>query len=203
MTKLFLIRHGNTIDEETKPVYKGRIDIPLSEAGISRMQGAAAFLSAFKLDRVYTSTLSRSIESGRIIAKKQGLDFEPSPAFDELAFGAWEGLSFNEIKERYPEELRLWLADPGKNPPPQGERFQAARARSIGRLKKIIAEHKGENIGIVAHGGVLRIMIFSLLDMRLRRLFRVGQGYGAINIINVFTDGYIAADLLNFTYYPV
>ena len=56
MTRLFMIRHGNTIDEETKPVYKGRIDIPLSEAGISRMHGAAAFLSAFKLDRVYTST---------------------------------------------------------------------------------------------------------------------------------------------------
>ena len=46
-------------------------------------------------------------------------------------------------------------------------------------------------------------MIFSLLDMRLRRLFRLAQGYGAINIINVFHDGYIAADLLNFTYYPV
>ena len=203
MTRLFLIRHGNTIDEETKPVYKGRTDIPLSKTGVRRMQGAAAFLSAFKLDRLYTSTLSRSIESGRIIAEAQGLAFEPTPAFDEIAFGVWEGLSFDEIKEQYPEALRMWLADPGANPPPEGEPFRAARARSMGGLKRIVAAHKGENIGIVAHAGILRIMIFSLLDMRLRRLFRMGQGYGAINIINIYDDGYTVADLLNFTYYPV
>ncbi len=203
MTRLFLIRHGNTIDEETKPVYKGRIDIPLSKAGVNRMRGAAAFLSAFKLDRLYTSTLSRSIESGRIIAKAQGLAFEPTPAFDEIAFGVWEGLSFKEIKEQYPEELRLWLADPGPNPPPEGEPFRAARTRAMRELKKIVAEHRGKNIGIVAHAGILRIMIFSLLDMRLRRIFRMGQEYGAINIMNIYDDGQTVADLLNFTYYPV
>jgi broad specificity phosphatase PhoE len=203
MTRLFLIRHGNTIDEETKPVYKGRIDIPLSAAGVNRIRGAAAFLSAFKLDRLYTSTLSRSIESGRIIAKAQGLECESTPAFDELAFGVWEGLSFNEIKEQYPEELRLWLADPGIYPPPEGEPFRAARTRSMRGLKKIIAEHRGKNIGIVAHAGILRIMIFSLLDLRLHRIFRLGQEYGAINIMNIYDDGHTVADLLNFTYYPV
>jgi alpha-ribazole phosphatase/probable phosphoglycerate mutase len=202
MTRLFLIRHGNTIDDDTKPVYKGRIDIPLSKKGASRMRGAAAFLSAFKLDRLYTSTLSRSLESGRIIAEAQGLDVEPTHAFDEIDFGVWEGMSFNEIMEQYPEELRTWLADPGVNPPPEGEPFRAARARAMRGLKKIIAGHTGKNIGIVAHAGILRIMIFSLLDMRLRKIFRMGQGYGAINIINIHDDGRTVADLLNFTYYP-
>ncbi len=203
MTRLFLIRHGNTVDEETKKVYKGRTDIPLSRTGILRIHGAASFLSAFTLDRIYTSTLSRSIDSGRIIATSQGIDIEKSPAFDEVDFGVWEGLSFEEIRERYPEDLRLWLKDPGTYPPPQGESFKSARGRSMSALRKIIAEHTGHQVAIVAHAGILRIMIFALLDMRLHRLFRMGQGYGCINIIDVYEDGVVVADLLNFTYYKV
>jgi alpha-ribazole phosphatase/probable phosphoglycerate mutase len=203
MTRLFLIRHGNTVDEETKKVYKGRTDIPLSRTGILRMHGAAAFLSAFTLDRIYTSTLSRSIDSGRIIANSQGIDIEVTPAFDEVDFGVWEGLSFEEIGERYPEELRWWLKDPATYPPPQGESFKNAQRRSVRALRKIIAEHKGQQIGIVAHGGILRIMIFALLDMRLHKLFRMGQGNGCINIIDIYEDGVVVADLLNFTYYQV
>lgn len=201
MTRLFLMRHGNTVDEETKKVYKGRTDIPLSRTGISRIHGAAAFLSAFTLDRIYTSTLSRSIDSGRIIAASQGLDIEVAPAFDEVDFGVWEGLSFEEIRERYPEDLRLWLKDPAAYPPPRGESFRSAQKRSMGALRKIIAEHRGQQIAVVAHAGILRIMIFALLDMRLRKLFRMGQGYGGINIIDIHEDGVVVADLLNFTYY--
>ena len=203
MTRLFLIRHGDTVDEETKKVYKGRTDIPLSRTGILRIHGAAAFLSAFTLDRIYTSTLSRSIDSGRIVAASQGIDIEVAPAFDEVDFGVWEGLSFEEIRERYPEDLRLWLKDPAAYPPPEGESFRNAQKRSMGRLKKIIAEHRGQQIAIVAHAGILRIMIFALLDMRLLKLFRIGQGYGCINIIDIHKDDVVVADLLNFTYYKV
>ena len=124
------------MDEETKKVYKGRTDIPLSRTGILRIHGAAAFLSAFTLDRIYTSTLSRSIDSGRIIAASQGIDIEVAPAFDEVDFGVWEGLSFEEIRERYPEEQRQWLKDPATYPPPQGESFRNARKRSMGALRR-------------------------------------------------------------------
>lgn len=203
MTRLFLIRHGNTVDEETKKIYKGRTDIPLSRTGILRMHGAASFLSAFTLDRIYTSTLSRSIDSGRIIATGQGTDIEVTPAFDEVDFGVWEGLSFEEIRERYPEDLRLWLKDPATYPPPRGESFKKAQKRGMGRLRKIMREHTGRQVGIVAHAGILRIMIFALLGMRLTKLFRMGQGYGCINIIDVYEDGVVVADLLNFTYYKV
>jgi alpha-ribazole phosphatase/probable phosphoglycerate mutase len=201
MTRLFLIRHGNTADEETKKVYKGRTDIPLSPKGIARMEKAARFLSAFKLDRIYTSTLSRSVDSGRIIARAQGLDARVLPAFDEVDFGAWEGLSFDEIKQRYPEDFARWLVDPGNHPPPRGESFRKARKRSMDQLKKILGEDEGLTIGIVAHAGILRIMIFSLLGMRLSRLFRIGQDYGCINIVDIYEDRMPVVNLLNFTYY--
>ncbi len=201
MTRLLLIRHGDTADEETKKVYKGSIDIPLSEKGAARIEKAAQFLSAFKLDAVYTSTLSRSIHSGRIIARPHGVDIHVEKDLDEINFGAWEGLSFAEIKERYPEELRLWLKDPVRNTPPLGEPFRDARKRSVRKVREILRHRKGQAIALVVHGGVLRILIFSLLGMNLSKLFRISQDYGCINIIDVFEDGNATVKLLNFTYY--
>ena len=201
MTRLYLIRHGNTGREETKRVYKGRLDIPLSRAGVERMEKAAAFLAATRMSRVLTSTLSRSVESGKIVAAAQGLDIERDPAFDEVAFGVWEGLSFSEIKERYPDELGRWIEDPGGHPPPQGESFEEARGRSMTRLRKIAAESAGKTVAVVAHAGIIRIMLFSLLDFRLTRLFRLGQDYGCINIVDIYEDGNVTLSLLNFTYY--
>ncbi len=201
MTRLFLIRHGNTIDEESKKIYKGRLDIPLSRAGLERMERAGAFLASFKIGRVYTSTLSRSIDSGHAVARALDLGIEVEPAFDEVAFGLWEGLSFLEIRERYPKELSLWIQDPGAHPPPQGESFRHARKRSMERLRKIMDGSQDDTIAIVAHAGILRIMIFSLLGLRLARLFRLGQDYGCINIVDVYDDGAASLNLLNFTYY--
>ncbi len=201
MTRLFLIRHGNTEDEETKRVYKGRIDIPLSCRGRERMTRAGAFLTAFPIEKVFVSTLSRSIESGSIIALPLGLQVEVDPAFDEVSFGLWEGLSFEEIKQRYPEEQVRWIEDPSVHPPPGGESFESAQKRSMEGLARILEAHKGRTIAVVAHAGILRIMIFSLLEMRLSRLFRIGQEYGAINIIDIWEDGNLAVNLLNFTQY--
>ncbi|MGD0229182.1 MAG: histidine phosphatase family protein [Syntrophorhabdales bacterium] len=201
MTRLFLIRHGETVDEDTKKVYKGKIDIPLSETGIARMRRAAAFLAAFRLDRVYTSSLSRAMDTGRIIAEAQGLDIEALAAFEEIGFGDWEGLSFSEIRERYPEEMTAWLADPVHYVPPGGESFQSVQKRGMDALWGIVDGHKGQNIAVVAHAGILRIMIFALLDITLTNIFRIAQGYGGISIMNIHRDGLIVTDLLNFTYY--
>jgi broad specificity phosphatase PhoE len=201
MTRLYLIRHGNTLDEETKKVYKGRLDIPLSRAGVARMEKAAVYLAASGMSRVVTSTLSRSVESGMMVAGAQGLEVERDPAFDEVAFGVWEGLSFTEIKERYPQEIERWMEDPGSHPPPLGESFRDAQDRSMTRLKEIVAESEGKTIAVVAHAGIIRIMLFSLLGFRLTRLFRFGQDYGCINIVDIYEDGNVCLNLLNFTHY--
>jgi len=201
MTRLVLIRHGNTADEETKKVYKGRIDIPLSQKGRERMAKAASFLASFPVKKVFASTLSRSIESGRIVARPHGLRVEIEPAFDEVSFGLWEGLSFEEIRHKYPAEQARWIEDPAAYPPPNGESFESAQKRSMEGLARLLSEHRDQTVAVVAHAGILRIMIFSLLEMRLSRLFRIGQEYGAINIIDIWDDGNLALNLLNFTQY--
>jgi broad specificity phosphatase PhoE len=153
------------------------------------------------MSRVLTSTLSRSVDSGMMVAGAQGLEVEKDPAFDEVAFGVWEGLSFTEIKERYPQDLERWMEDPGSHPPPGGESFRDAQGRSMTRLKEIVAERASQTIAVVAHAGIIRIMLFSLLDFRLTRLFRLGQDYGCINIVDIYEDGNVCLNLLNFTHY--
>jgi broad specificity phosphatase PhoE len=200
-TRLLLVRHGNTADEETGRIYKGSLDIPLSGEGRDRMRKAAGFLSAFTIDKVYTSTLSRSVESGRIVAGPHGLDIEMAPAFNEVSFGDWEGLNFDQIRQQYRNEQELWLEDPGNHPPPGGESFYDAQVRGMDRLRAVIDEHRGQTIALVGHGGMLRIMIFSLLDLKLTQLFRFAQDYGAINIVDLYGDIHPILSLLNYTQY--
>lgn len=200
-TRLFFLRHGDTVDEETKKVFKGSLDIPLSERGRTRISKAGSFLSRFRLDYIYTSALSRCIESGAIIAEPHGLGTTASAGLNELQFGHWEGLSFDEIADRYPEEFRLWLSDPEVHSPPAGETLGQAHQRIMAAFNTIVDAHRGQNLAIVAHGGVLRIILCALLDLKLSLLFRLGQDYGGVSIIDIYGDNNAVVKLLNFTFY--
>jgi alpha-ribazole phosphatase len=198
-TRLFLIRHGDTVDEETKKVYKGSIDIPLSNKGIARMEKVAAFLSRYTLDILYTSTLSRSTESARIIGKPHNLGVNRESAFNELGFGRWEGLSFSEIKVGYPELFPLWLKNPVFYTPPGGERLLDAQERIMTGLYRIIETERGRNVAIVCHAGTLKIIISTLLALDLSGMYRLAQDYGCVDIIDIYEDNNALIKLLNYT----
>ena len=200
-TRLFLIRHGDTIDTDTKKVFKGTIDIPLSEKGRRRIEAAAAFLSRFPIGHVYTSALSRCMESGSIIARPHGLEITVRAAFNELDFGVWEGLSVDEIIRQYPEEFRLWFSDPERFTPPQGEILADMQKRVLAAFYELADTHKGENLAIITHGGVVRVIVCALLDLKLSAIVRIGQDYGGVTIIDIYEDGNPEIKLLNFIYY--
>jgi alpha-ribazole phosphatase len=200
-TRVFLVRHGDTIDEETKKVYKGSIDIPLSDKGRQRIARASEFLSRYKIDFIYTSALSRCIESGTIIAEKHALQAKTISAFNELHFGLWEGLSFDEIREKYPTELDLWLGDIETHTPPQGEPIRDAQKRGVIKFNELVGTHREKNIAIVAHAGILRLIVCSILDLRLSMMFRISKDYGSIDVVDVYENDMAVIKLLNFTQY--
>lgn len=200
-TRLFLVRHGDTIDEETKKVFKGSMDIPLSEKGRARLQKASQFLARFNFDHIYTSGLSRCIESGKIIAEPHNIKTEIAEAFNEIHFGIWEGRSFEEIDEENPTEFRRWVKNPDIHTPPQGESLADAQQRSVDIFNEIISRHRGQNTVIVAHAGILRLIFASILGMKLSEIFKIGQDYGCINIIDIYKDDITVIKLLNFILY--
>ncbi|MBT9129751.1 MAG: Phosphoserine phosphatase 1 [candidate division WS2 bacterium] len=200
------MRHGETQGEEVKR-YKGTIDVPLSEKGVKQMERVAEYINRVStqgsgvtsLKTIYTSDLSRAMKSAEVILKLHSLHSLKLIIVSELRernFGIWEGMTYDEIKKKYPEEFRAWAENPLKYGPMGGESTLEVRERVIKVLDEIIGGHNND-IAIVAHGGVNRIIICHLLGIPLENIFRVEQDYGCLNIIE-FWDKYPVIKLMNY-----
>jgi alpha-ribazole phosphatase/probable phosphoglycerate mutase len=201
VTTLYLIRHGQTVGGEEKR-YKGHTDVPLSERGAEQMEGVSAYIvqAGSALTAVYCSDLSRSVKSAGIVARPHSLRPILIPSLRERNFGAWEGMSFEEVQKRYPEEFKAWIENPLAFSPVRGESTVEVKKRVIKAFHEILENHKGEHIAIVAHGGTNRVILCHVTGIPLENIFRIEQDYGALNIIE-FWDTYPVVKLVNFTAY--
>ncbi len=165
-------------------------------AGSTEEQGAGKTEARPGLDAVYCSDLSRAVTSAEIIAGPHGLVPVKMPDLRERSFGVWEGMTFSEIKERFPGEFEAWADNPLAHSPVGGESTLEVKERVVKALNEILNRHIGDTIVVVAHGGVNRILICDILGMPLENIFRVEQDYGAVNVIE-FWDRYPVVKLLN------
>ncbi len=152
--------------------------------------------SSPQLSAVYCSDLSRAVKSAEIIAEPYGLVPVRMPALRERSFGLWEGMTFTEIKARFPGEFEAWADNPVAHSPVGGESTLKMKERVVRALDQILIRHTGDNIAVVAHGGVNRILICHLLGAPLENIFRIEQDYGAVNVIE-FWNRYPVVKLLN------
>lgn len=182
-TKLFLIRHGETEDAETKK-YKGSINVPLSNNGIKQIEMLSEFLiKNTTLNVIYTSPLRRAQNSAEIIAQKYHLQIIVIEQLREIYFGAWEGMNFEEVRVKFPEEFEAWANDPVKQGPVNGETIVQLRDRVMEAVNQILSINRNQNVAIVAHGAVNRVIIAEILGLPLNNIFRIEQDFGALNII--------------------
>jgi broad specificity phosphatase PhoE len=170
--------------------------VKVSHHPSSLCQGADDGLTADRLKTVYTSDLSRAVKSGEIIGASHGLIPVKMPELRERNFGIWEGMSFTEIREQYPEEFDAWAGNPLKYSPVRGESTLEMKERVIGALDRILSTHGGETIAIVAHGGVNRLILCHVIGIPLENIFRIEQDYAAVNIVE-FWDSYPVVKLIN------
>jgi alpha-ribazole phosphatase len=214
LTTLYLIRHGETEGAETRR-YKGHIDVPLSENGVEQIKRLAGYIVGAipcgcpgqaqrpaptgmggLLNAIYCSDLSRAEKSAGIIAEPHGLKPIILPELRERNFGIWEGMSFDEIKEKYPNEFNAWAGNPLKFCPMEGESTIKVKDRAIKMFNEIIEKNSGQTVAIVSHGGINRILLCELLGMPLENIFRVEQDYACINIVEMW-DNYPVVKLIN------
>ncbi len=186
-TRLFLVRHGQVADGHTHR-YHGHNDVGLSPAGEQQLHALAAQLEAVPLAAVYASDLSRALMGAEIICRGRNLEPQALPEFREVHFGVWEGLSFTEIAERYPEELEARFRDLPNFRIPGGESLLDVRARALPVLKGLIQQHEGQSFLVVAHSGLNRVILSEALGLPLDYLFRLDQHYGCLNIVDYFPD---------------
>ncbi len=169
VTRVLLARHGETT-WNAEGRLQGQSDAPLSDVGRAHTRLLAAHLRPETLSAIYTSDLSRAVETARTVAATHGLDPCPVVAFREVSYGAWEGLTQAEVRERYPDEHRLWNEDSVAHRPPGGERLETVRDRTLAGLAGLLDRHQGETLLVVSHGAAIRCLLAGLLDVPLRAM---------------------------------
>jgi alpha-ribazole phosphatase len=197
MTRILLVRHGQTSWNQSAR-YQGHTDIELSPAGCRQAELLAKRLSALQLEAVYASDLQRAMATARILAAPHQLEVQAVRELREIHFGAWEGLTYKEIQERYKEVADRWYASPATVRIPEGETYTEVKERSYAVIEKLAAKHDGGTIMVVTHGGTIRTIVCGLLGLDLNQSFRINQDNTALNIIE-FYDSYGILKLLNDT----
>ena len=198
MTKVIFIRHGQT-EWNVTGRYQGQSDVKLTEEGRKQAEKLADNFPVAKVDAIYASDLCRAMVTAETIAKKFGLKVQAEPAFRELSFGDWEGLTYQQIVDKWEEAMANFLQHPDILEIPGGESFPAVQQRAMKRLNELIEKHDGQTIVVVAHGAVLRTMLTAALHMPLQYLWSIRQFNTAVNIVRYDADANPTVELLNST----
>ncbi len=186
---IFLVRHGKLQQQDEQRRYIGQIDLPLSQEGRSQARNLHRRFEHAHLDAIYCSDLRRSRETAELIAGAAGPKVIVRQDLREIAMGEWEGLSLRAVARDFPEEFRARGADLATFRTPGGESFADCNRRVIPAFEEIAAA-TGGNLLIVGHAGVNRLVLCHLLGMPVSNLFRLGQDYGCLNIIQSGNTGY-------------
>jgi alpha-ribazole phosphatase len=190
------MRHGE-VDGGSEKRYNGHIDVDITPRGVEQMHRLAGLLEGKPVRAIYSSDLLRSLKGARIISERLGITPTPVRMLRERSVGKWEGLTAEEIKQRYPEEFAAWRSDLLNYRPPEGECLIDVRDRILPEYKKIVSSHAGQEIALLLHGGVNRVILAEALGLPPLNLFRIDQAFGALNIIEHFEDDMAVVKLLN------
>lgn len=153
-TRIVAIRHGET-DWNAGARIQGHTDIALNERGRWQAQRLAAALADESFVAVYASDLGRAHDTAWPFAQAAGLAVQREAGLRERGFGVFEGLRFEEIEQRWPDQAHRWRQRDASFGPEGGERLDDFYARCVGCVGDLAARHRGQSIAIVTHGGVL------------------------------------------------
>ncbi|MEU5462444.1 bifunctional RNase H/acid phosphatase [Streptomyces althioticus] len=196
-----LLRHGETpLTPQKRFSGSGGSDPSLSGVGREQAEKVAAALARRgTVQAIVASPLARTRETARIVAARLGLDVAVEDGLRETDFGAWEGLTFGEVRERYPEDLDAWLASPDAEPTGGGESFAATAARVAEARDKLLAQYRGRTVLLVTHVTPVKMMIRLALGAPPEALFRMELSAASLSAVAYYADGNASVRLFNDT----
>jgi len=202
MTKVYVVRHGQTA-WNLEEVFRGRMDIPLDETGKKEVHLAGEALKDQTLHAVYSSPLSRSMETAENIAKFHDLPVTPLEAIIDISYGDWEGVSLQKVREKFPELYELWLQEPHKVRFPNGETLNEVRLRTLGAIENLVAKHHKETIALVAHRVPNKVICCALLGLDNSHFWRIQQDTASTNLFVYKNEQWIVSFLNDTSYLKV
>lgn len=184
VTRLYLVRHGATrLTAEAR--FSGSVGVELSEEGRWQAAQLGERLRDEGITAVYSSPLSRAVDTATLVAGSFGLTATTRDGLREISHGHWEGLTRSEVEARFPQEYAAWEADPFTFAPEDGESGVAVLARALPAIREIVTRHAGERILVVSHKATIRILISSLLGFDARGYRdRLDQAAACLNVLD-------------------
>jgi probable phosphoglycerate mutase len=168
--------------------YSGRTDAPLTDTGIRQAAAAAKRLAPAGIDAIVTSPLQRAARTAEEVAATTGIPVLTDDGFRETDFGAWDGLTFAEVRERWPSEMVAWLADPAVAPP-GGESFTDVSERVTAALHRVLAGRVRQTVLIVSHVTPIKTLVAAALLAPPPALYRMHLDLAALCEIDWYADG--------------
>ncbi len=187
--RLYLVRHGeaaNVTDGVFR--YNGHIDVAVSPRGTRQIEKVAQYLRGKAISAVYSSDLQRARSGAEAIARHHGLSVQALSEFREIKMGVWEGLTYEEIQQRYPDEVERKFSEFVRYRVPGGENLIDVQNRVIPRIRALVRVHKGQEIVLVGHGGMNMVLLCDAMNLKLDNFFRITQGNACLNIIDYFDE---------------
>ena len=183
-TRVYLVRHGATA-LTTEDKFSGAIGVDLSEDGRWQAAKLGERLANEGITAVYSSPLSRAVDTAHLIADRIKLAPILRDGLREISHGRWEGLSRREVETKFGDEYSSWETDPFTFAPEGGESGLAVLARSLPVIREVVTVHVGERVLVVSHKATLRLMISSLLGFDERGYRdRLDQAPACLNIVD-------------------
>lgn len=177
MTQLLLIRHAAT---DLAGTFCGHTDPPLNARGRAQLTPLLSALVNDQIDAIYASDLIRARETAAAIAAARNLPVTLRPALREIHFGDWESLTWPQIETRDRSFAGRWIAEFPALSPPNGEPFSNFRTRVLAELTHLRRQAETQNLAIVIHAGVLRLILQDLALCSPDQAFHLTRDYTCI-----------------------
>ncbi len=182
MTRFILVRHGQTEWNRVER-FRGRADVPLNETGLAQAEATGRRVSSeWQPVAMYTSPLSRSVKTAEAIAKHCGLQVQLHSGLADIDYGEWQGLTPEEARQRWLEEIDAWYNRPHLAQIPGGETLDELRTRAMQMVSELVDRHPEDTIVLVGHTVINRIILLGVLGLGNERFWRIKQDTCAINI---------------------
>ncbi len=179
-----LLRHGEPAGGDR---FRGALDDPLSETGWQQMRTTVDGVAPW--DLIITSPLKRCAEFASELADRHGLALEVEPELREIAFGQWEGVSYQDMQEKHHQAFWEFFQDPVNNTPPGAEPLLECQRRVHAAWDDLIARNPGKHLLVVAHGAVIRIICSRILETPPQAMFRLEVPYASLTRVRCLPEG--------------
>jgi alpha-ribazole phosphatase/probable phosphoglycerate mutase len=182
-TRIDLLRHGEPVGGRR---YRGQIDDALSERGWEQMWNAVGTEPEWQ--QIVSSPLQRCSAFAASLAERLALPLQLESRFMEVGFGEWEGKTRDELNRLVPGQIGRFYRDPVNNRPPGAEPLEEFADRVLDAFRGLLERFKGESILVVAHAGVIRVILAHTLNMPLSTMYRINVPNAGISRISTHPE---------------